>query len=111
MALALQSITQTLVGANDSTPTFNMPATRPDGDLYLLFLAVDGDPKIITFTGWTQLVTTADEGTVGVAVFWRIGSSEPASYTGANLDWHRSSGANSGSSNCCFNQSTISWIF
>lgn len=83
MSLVVESVTQTLVGANDSTPTFNMPATRPDGDLYLAFVMSDGLQGVsLSFSGWNR-VLGGQEGSVCVATFWRIGSSEPASYTGA----------------------------
>ena len=83
MAAVVESVTETLVGANDATPTFNMPATRPDGDLYLLFAIADGSTTSLAFTGWTQLTSaSAEEGTVGVRCQYRYGSSEPASYTG-----------------------------
>lgn len=83
MAIVLESVTQTLVGANDSTPTWDMPATRPDNDLYVLCAGCDGAITNLIHASWTFFNTSiADEGTVGARVRYRLGSSEPASYTG-----------------------------
>lgn len=85
MAVVLESVTQTLVGTNDTTPTFNMPATRPDGNLYALAAACDGGIAALAFGGVLSDLTnsTAAEGTVGAKVMYTIGASEPASYTGS----------------------------
>ena len=80
MALpVVESYTYTNNGSN-SVATVNMPATRPDGDLYLVMVFVDSD-YVTAATGWTELqagVTNAEcNGWMG----YRIGSSEPASYS------------------------------
>lgn len=84
MAVVVESVTQTLVGTNDSTPTFNMPSTRPDNDLYLMVNAQDGADLTywgnLAGGGWTGITQTAISGITGVAAY-RVGSSEPASYT------------------------------
>lgn len=98
MAIVVESTTETLVGANDSTPTFNMPSTRPNSDLYLMCFGCDGDASGgWTLTGWSTTSSIgastnaeAHEGTVSAAIMGRIGSSEPASYTfgsGPSEEW------------------------
>jgi hypothetical protein len=63
----------------DASFVFNMPATRPDGDLYILFATTD-DPNAFTApAGWNTAET--DPTTFYAWVAWRIGSSEPATYT------------------------------
>lgn len=85
MAIVVESVTQTLVGANDTTPTFNMPATRPDGDLYLGVIGCDGtlQTQVLPIAGTWSFIGAGNEGTVGCGYWKRIGGSEPASYTGA----------------------------
>ena len=84
MAIVVESVTETLVGANDATPTFNMPATRPDGDLYLAFESGDGAFTGGNFSAWTNVHSTNSENTVSQQIWFRQGSSEPASYTAAS---------------------------
>lgn len=108
MAIVVESVTETLVGANDSTPTFNMPGTRPNGDLYVASLAADGSTTTYfnnaAAAGWTHYGASGNglEGTVGISNLYRVGSSEPASYTwtGATEEYvfyvYRFSGAESG---------------
>lgn len=81
MAVVLESITTIDYNSLSNSITVNMPVTRPDGDLYVLFLGKDDNQEGITFTGWTQLDYRADAGTHSGYIFYRIGSSEPASYT------------------------------
>lgn len=86
MAIVVESVTETLVGTNDTTPTFNMPATRPDGDFYVVVAGADGSVSAwranaaATFT-FALVAAFAGQGTVGVCAVGRVGSSEPASYT------------------------------
>jgi hypothetical protein len=68
-----------------STPTastshiVNMPATRPDGQLYIHIGATGSTAATWTQTGWTELL---DEGLANsLTIAYRLGSSEPASYT------------------------------
>ena len=39
----IESITETDVGGATTTPTFNMPAVRPDGAVYILWAIKDDD--------------------------------------------------------------------
>ncbi|MHA2288936.1 MAG: hypothetical protein ACXABG_09115, partial [Promethearchaeota archaeon] len=63
----------------------NMPSSRPDGDLYIAQITVDND--FISFTvpnGWTEIEHGERGGSgpdVTLATYWKIGSSEPSSYT------------------------------
>ncbi len=65
--------------------TVNMPSVRPDGDLYIAQIVTDYD-TIITHNSslWTKIENEANAGSgsdVRFASYWRIGSSEPATYT------------------------------
>ncbi|MBY9016631.1 MAG: hypothetical protein KGD68_13135, partial [Candidatus Lokiarchaeota archaeon] len=62
----------------------NMPSVRPDGDLYIAQIAIDDDTTISTIpSGWTQIENLYYGGTgpVRFATYWKIGISEPATYT------------------------------
>ena len=63
--------------------TFNMPATRPDDDLFIACLVKD-DIQEITYTGWTRLDIEENASTHHVSAYYRVGSSEPATY---NFTW------------------------
>lgn len=59
-----------------------MPATRPDGDTYIPIVCFDGGTVIDTLGGFTPLVNqTVNSASDYMGVLWKIGSSEPASYT------------------------------
>lgn len=80
----LESVTIT---SGSTFQDFDMPATRPDGDLYVVILAgMSGDSFGGNFTlpGWNLAGGQTDDN-FGLfyqeSVFWRIGSSEPASYS------------------------------
>ena len=85
------STTVTEISANDATPTFNMPTTRPDGDLFIFIAGKDDDPVYTSIpTHWTA-IASGDGGTSGpfIASYWWTGSSEPASYTiGSDSEAH-----------------------
>jgi len=79
-----------------------MPSARPDGDLYIAQIAQEGGAQIDSIpSGWTQITDRDNSGNVRLASYWKIGSSEPATYTwGADSSkkWigaiHRISGIN-----------------
>jgi hypothetical protein len=62
--------------------TISMPSIRPDGDLYLAQIVLEGGAifKIIP-TGWTQINDIENAGNIHFASYWKIGNSEPATYT------------------------------
>ena len=62
--------------------TISMPSICPDGDLYLAQIVLEGGAifKIIP-TGWTQINDIENAGNIHFASFWKIGNSEPATYT------------------------------
>lgn len=66
---------------NSATATFTMPATRPDGDIYIGVIHTDG-PR--TFSGvdagWTSIVGPVQNDCT-LQMWWWVGASEPASYT------------------------------
>ena len=64
--------------------TVNMPSVRPDGDLYIAQIAIDVDTTFSTIpSGWTEIENDIRDGPgsdVRFASYWKIGSSEPATY-------------------------------
>jgi hypothetical protein len=82
----IESTTVTIEGNSVATVTFDMPATRPDNDLYVLFVSKDdqfGCSELNTVHGWTNIQQgdgPANEYVNGSA-WYKVGSSEPASYT------------------------------
>lgn len=68
--------------AVSTTLTFNMPATRPDGDLFLALGFKDDDPAWTNIpSNWTELFQETDGGQVRLGAWWWTGDNEPASYT------------------------------
>ncbi|MFX0026662.1 MAG: hypothetical protein ACFE8M_09610 [Candidatus Hermodarchaeota archaeon] len=63
----------------------DMPSVRPDGDLYIAQIAMDDDALFSsTPSGWTEIENGIRNGIgpdVRFATYWRIGDSEPVSYT------------------------------
>lgn len=70
-------------GDGGTTLTVVMPATRPDGDLYIAFCMKDDDPDWSGIPGnWTSIHTDNEgAGSPRYHAWWWIGSSEPATYT------------------------------
>src|SRR3546814_586026 len=67
---------------NLSTITINVPTGVQDGDLLVCFLSgFFGSIPPANIAGWGVLFTSGVTTTVDVAVFFRIASSEPASYS------------------------------
>jgi len=93
MAIVRESVTLS-AGSENNVCTLNMPATRPDGDLYIAIICKDDDNLLTDPAGWNEVLNSA--GTAGftaAAYFgWRVGSSEPATYSfthaGATEDWN-----------------------
>ncbi|MCH7920070.1 MAG: hypothetical protein IIC50_19035 [Planctomycetes bacterium] len=83
----------------------SMPSTRPDGDLYLAQISQEGGALIDSIpSGWTEITDSENPGGVRFASYWKIGSSEPATYTWSgdpSKKWlgaiHRISGINKSS--------------
>ena len=82
MAITVESVTSFDDDFGTSL-TFDMPTTKPDGDLYLFPMGKDDDQTGITVSGWTLPPNgfRQDAGTHSGYVFYRVGSSEPSSYT------------------------------
>ncbi|MCK5174092.1 MAG: hypothetical protein KAR47_11930, partial [Planctomycetes bacterium] len=68
-------------GGSSSNLVLDMPSPRPDGDLYIAQIAQQGGGSINGPAGWTQIMNRETQGNVRLAVYWKIGSSEPATYT------------------------------
>jgi hypothetical protein len=91
MALpVIESITTSV--ADGTTLTLDMPATKPDGDLYVAIVGKDDDPAMTAHSSWTnEIYNTNEGGNAGPTsgVWWRIGSNESASYawTGDAEEW------------------------
>jgi hypothetical protein len=82
----------TLNSAGTTSVTVNVPAGTADGHLLVTVIGIIGQETITAPAGWT-LIGTQDAGAnVRTAAYWRVASSEPASY---NWSW-TSSFKNSG---------------
>ena len=83
----LESITTTIEGTSVTTFTADMPSTRPDDDLYIMLAVKDDDPTIPLedTTSWVEVQSSKVGTVVRVKSWWKIGSSEPASYS-ATID-------------------------
>lgn len=77
------SVTSTTVNASTGTTlTVNMPATRPDGDLFVCIAMKDDDPSWTSIpSNWTELFQITDGTQCKMGAWWWIGDSEPASYS------------------------------
>jgi len=78
-----ESKTLTEFDTETTSPTFDMPATRPDDDLYIALLYADGNSSYSSPPGnWTSFysVTPGAEGP-RIAGYWWIGDTEPATYS------------------------------
>ena len=63
----------------------DMPATRPDGDLYIAIAGKDDDLDFaVVPSNWNLVYSLTGGNQVRHSVWWWIGSSEPASYTLGN---------------------------
>lgn len=93
------------LGALDTNFTLSMPATRPDDDVYIAVITLDGSVAPVDSSGnWTELYSEQVNGTS--AWMWigrKVGSSEPATYAftcSNNEVWsgsvHRLSGQKAG---------------
>lgn len=81
MSAAVRSVSTAQVNSGSST-SINLPAGVQDGDFLLLF---SNETDTITFNaaaGWTSLLVQATQTSTRVMhIYWRVASSEPASYT------------------------------
>jgi hypothetical protein len=85
---SIESRTVTIKGDSATSITFNMPRTRPDGDLYVVFIAKDDD-QTFTLTGWTELQSgSGASGTeLRLKAYYRVGAGgEPATYETGTSD-------------------------
>lgn len=78
MAIAFRSATTAQGGPST---VINVPAGTVNGDVLLLFGSNAGPYAYTTPTGWTLLENPVEGGDGETALFYRIASSEPASYT------------------------------
>ncbi len=80
-----ESVTHTSTGTSE---TFNMPATRPDGDLYIFLAHSENDNTISAPAGWNTIAgfNGVNDNTMYMLAAWRMGNSEPATYElGGNM--------------------------
>ena len=97
----------TISEATSATQTFvvSMPSTRPDGELYVAQIVTENGEAIDQVpSGWTEITDGQMVNNVRLASYWKIGSSEPSTYTwasDASCRWvgaiHRISGINTSS--------------
>lgn len=71
--------------ASGGNLTLNRPTGTADGDLIIVAVYFEPDTTTISITGgFTSAIAQANTGAFLHQVFWRIASSEPASYTVSN---------------------------
>lgn len=87
MALAFRDA----LGSNNAGGATNITMTVPtgvvDGDLMIMAVACRGGNLPFPVTGWTQLDTNYNGSNMSTAIYWRVASSEPASYS---VSWNAS---------------------
>lgn len=84
MALAFRAASSIATGSSASSLTVNVPAGVQNNDILLAQVMLGSSQAVTTPAGWTLLAgPLADYTTssVNAYVFWRVASSEPASYT------------------------------
>jgi len=72
---------ETTVTGTGTSHSFNMPSNRPDGLLYVVVIGIDADNIATPPSGWTEICASTDNGLQNYWVGYRVGSSEPASYS------------------------------
>ena len=86
LALASGSYVTKEEGGDDRF-NLGMPSSRPNGDLYIAQMDLEGGTSITSIpSGWTELVDDEQTGNNRLAVYWKIGNSEPASYQWRSAD-------------------------
>ncbi len=82
--MAIPTVTSTTINRQTSastTLTFNMPATRPDGDLFLALGFKDDDPAWTAIpSNWIEIFQEPDATNVRLGAWLFVGDNEPASY-------------------------------
>jgi len=82
MAISFTSLTLNEQTGNSTTLTVNMPAVRPDGDLFIAICFKDDDPA---WTGipsnWIEIFQVTDGAQCRLGAWWFVGDAEPASYS------------------------------
>jgi hypothetical protein len=70
------------VGADDNKLDMTVPAGTVDDRLLVACIALDGNAisTVVPPAGWTQVLLQGFSGEVGLGVWWKFSSSEPASY-------------------------------
>lgn len=83
MAITVNAATATLAeNANGTALTISVPSATANGDVLVLSLASgtnSGFPA--TITGWTTVKTDTAVASAAIGMYYRVASSEPASYT------------------------------
>ena len=98
---AIKTTTISKETGGSSNFVVDMPVGRPDGDLYIAQIAQEGGANITGIpSGWTEITNRDMSNNIRLATYWKIGSSEPATYTwqgSSSRKWlgaiHRISGA------------------
>jgi len=80
MAGALRSSSSAVLGSAGTTITINVPSGVQDGDFLLLHVQASGSTAWGALAGWTVLWQGPTGGFPNRSVWYRVASSEPASY-------------------------------
>ena len=83
--MAVPTVTDTTVNpqtSNNTTLTVNMPATRPDGDLFIAICMKDDDPDWTNVpSNWTEIFSVTQGTNQRLAAWWWVGDGEPSTYS------------------------------
>lgn len=81
--MAAPTVTDTTVNASTGTTlTVNMPATRPDGDLFVCIAMKDDDPAWTSIpSNWNEIFQVPDGTQCRLGAWWWVGDGEPSSYS------------------------------
>ena len=78
-------VSNTVSTGSGTSTTVDMPSTKPDGDLYIVFGFKDDDPEFTLPTPaadhWTEIASVENGSQVRIMAWHFVSSSEPASYT------------------------------
>lgn len=81
MATFIAKATNKTGSGNPDSISVSVPTGTQDGDVMIAAVYADFDTNGAESTGWTEILTIAEEPFIAARMFYRVASSEPSSYT------------------------------
>jgi hypothetical protein len=81
VSVGFRSVATVTNGTAGTSVVVARPAGVVNGDLLLAFVAQAGTATVTAPTGWTLFGSQTTGGAVSLAVYWKVASSEPSSWT------------------------------